>query len=383
MPPIDPNALYFREDGTFRVLQVSDPQDLAHPRRAMLNMLDAAYEKLRPDLVLFTGDNTLGNHLLDVGPFRVRESRNPARTLRQMRRALGHILQPVEKRNMPFAMIYGNHDDMNDVTKQAQFALYRAYPHCLPMNETDPAVDCDTYRIPLCTRDGKTAWNLWLLDSAWNDEAGQHWAIKEETVRWYARAEDALSEANGGAPVPSIMFMHVPLPQTKELLTPCKATDPGALSDGEGFVRLDPAKARGVLGEGVGAGEDPFGLYEAVRARGGVRAFVFGHDHRNCFDGVSNGMRFIQSGGASFRCYGAKETRGVRLFTLRADDPDGFETKFFTYKDLCGDGPLARARYFWDADESIIAKYTLLGAGAILAIAGTAAGALAAHKKQN
>ena len=63
------NTLFFRKDGTFKILQVSDPQDLVHPRKAMLQMLNAAYDKLRPDLVLFTGDNILGNHLLDFGPF--------------------------------------------------------------------------------------------------------------------------------------------------------------------------------------------------------------------------------------------------------------------------------------------------------------------------
>ncbi len=348
----------------------------------MLKMLDAAYDRLSPDLVLFTGDNTLGNHLLDVGPFRIQSVKSPAFTLRQMRRSLRHILLPVDKRNVPFAMIYGNHDDMNDVTKEAQFALYRAYPRCLPMNETDPNVDCDTYHIPLCTRDGRTAWNLWLLDSAWNDSTGQYWQIKEETVRWYRRTSAALCEENGGVPVPSLMFLHVPLPQTKDLLVPCRETDPGAIKDGEGFVRLDPEKASGYLGESVSAGEDPFGLYEAVKDQGDVRAFVFGHDHRNCFDGVSDGLRFIQSGAASFRCYGAEETRGVRLFTLRADEPDAFQTTYYTYKDLCGDGALSRVRYFWDADESAATKYTVLGTSALLAAAGTTAGLLAARLKK-
>ena len=60
------NTLHFRADGTFHILQVSDPQDLPHARKAMLRMLERAYDTLQPDLVLFTGDNTLGNHLHDV-----------------------------------------------------------------------------------------------------------------------------------------------------------------------------------------------------------------------------------------------------------------------------------------------------------------------------
>ena len=83
------------------------------------------------------------------------------------------------------------------------------------MNETDGSVDCDTYNIPLRTADGRTAWNRYKLDSAWNDEAGQHCRIKHETAAWYANTSDRLRAESGGKAVPSILFLHVPLPQSK------------------------------------------------------------------------------------------------------------------------------------------------------------------------
>ncbi|MBQ7542513.1 MAG: metallophosphoesterase [Clostridia bacterium] len=364
------NVMRFREDGTFHILQVSDPQDLPHARRAMLQMLDRAYDALRPDLVLFTGDNTLGNHLHDVGYIRVKTANDPDKTLRKMRRALAQILDPVERRGIPFAMIYGNHDDMNDVSKQAQFALYRAYSHCLPMNETDNSVDCDTYCIPIRTADGRTAWNLYLLDSAWNDERGQHCCIKEETVRWYARTSDSLRAQNGGNAVPSLLFVHVPLPQTKALLSPCGPDHPGAVRDGGGWACLDAEKAQGVLGESLSVCGDEYGLADEMRRRGDVRAVISGHDHLNCFDGAADGLRFIQSGAASFRCYGGR-IRGVREFILRADDPAHFATQYYTYDMLCGTDFPAQLRYFLDADDKIAEKYIALGAASI-AFAATA-----------
>lgn len=370
------NTLTFRQDGTFHILQVSDPQDLVYPRQAMLRMLARAYDGLRPDLVLFTGDNTLGNHLHDVGFVRVKTVGSPAVTLWRMRRALDRILQPVEARGIPFAMIYGNHDDMNDVSKEAQFALYRAYSKCLPMNETDDRVDCDTYSIPLRTADGRTAWNLYMLDSAWNDETGQHCRIKPETASWYAETSDRLRKENGGEAVPSLVFLHVPLPQTKGLCRACEKEAVGAVRDRDGCVCLDPAKAQGVLGESISACEDDGGLFDAMRARSDVRAVVSGHDHLNCFDGETDGLRFIQSGAASFRCYGSR-VRGVREFVLHADDPDHFETRYLTYDMLCGTKFPAQLRYFLDADEKIAEKYGLLG-GALLT-----AGAIAAVKKIN
>ena len=365
------NKLYFRPDGTLHVLQVSDPQDLVHPRKAMLNMLGAAYDGLKPDLVLFTGDNTLGNHLLDVGPKRIVTLNRPEITLRQMRRALRQILKPVDDRNIPFGMIYGNHDDMNDVSKEQQFALYRAYETSLPMNETDRRVDCDTYVIRLCRADGSTAWALYMLDSAYTDETGGHCVIKEETVRWFTGTAAALKEENGGENVPGIVFLHVPLPETERLCMPCEKTHPGAVKTDTGWVCLDPTLADGVMGESVSVGEDPYGLFDAIKEAGCIRAVVSGHDHLNCFDGVYDGVRFIQTGAASFRCYGGR-VRGVREFVFRADDPVHFGTKHYTYDEICGRGVKAQLRYFWDADDKVYEKWTVLGAGLLLGAAGAA-----------
>ena len=370
------NKMYFRPDGTFHILQVSDTQDLSTARKAMLIMLDNAYDKLKPDLVLFTGDNTLGNHLLDVlGFLKLRKKENYPLTLSRMKKALANILIPVEKRNIPFAMIFGNHDDMNCISKQVQFNIYKEYSCCLPMNENDTDVDCDTYNIPVCSSDGKTKWNVYMLDSAWNDESGQHCEIKEETVKWYRRTSDSLKNENGSA-VPSLMFLHVPLEQTKALYKPCAEDSHDAVADKDGYFCLDTSKASGQMRESISAAADPYGLYEALKEKGNVKAVVSGHDHVNCFDGEADGMRFIQSGAASFRCYGDK-IRGVREFILHEND-DTFETKYYTYDDICGKGIRQQIRYFWDADDKIPQKYS--------AIAGVtaAAGALAfiLHKKR-
>ena len=54
------------KNGKFRVLQVSDPQDLQYVRPTMMRMLNKAYDDLKPDLIVLTGDNILGNHLDDA-----------------------------------------------------------------------------------------------------------------------------------------------------------------------------------------------------------------------------------------------------------------------------------------------------------------------------
>ena len=45
------------KNGKFRIMQVSDAQDLQFVRPTMIRMLNKAYDTLNPDLIVLTGDN--------------------------------------------------------------------------------------------------------------------------------------------------------------------------------------------------------------------------------------------------------------------------------------------------------------------------------------
>ena len=264
-------------------------------------------------------------------------------------------------------MIFGNHDDRNLVSKDEQADIYRSYSMCLPMNNRNGRVDCDTYNIPVYSYDGdKPIFNIWMLDSAWYDKKNDkcHEAVKPETVEWYKAESARLREQNGGEPVPSLMFLHIPLPEILNLLEPCGENDVGAVKTPQnGFCRLKES-VRGKMCEFPSVLNDTAGLFEAMQECGDVRAVVSGHDHKNCFEGSFGGIDFIQTSCASFRCYG-NEMRGVRVFEIDQRDPQDILTYFFNYSDLCGRGVGAKLQYFWDADEKEKQKSAL--------IAGTAA----------
>ena len=50
------------KNGKFRIMQVSDPQDLQYIRPTMVRMLNMAYDSLKPDLIVLTGDNILSKY---------------------------------------------------------------------------------------------------------------------------------------------------------------------------------------------------------------------------------------------------------------------------------------------------------------------------------
>ena len=369
------NSVKFNQDGKLVIMQVSDTQDLVHTHLAMLQMLDAAYDKVKPDLVLFTGDNVLGNHLLDarIGTRKVAEGWQEE--FDRIRKTLCQIIIPLEDRKIPFGMIYGNHDDMNSVTKDEQAEIFRQYEYCLPMNTDNPDIDCDTYRIPVFSHDGKKlVFNLWMLDSAWYDKEKDKCfaAVKKETVDWYNSEYKAIKKKYK-KDVKSLMFLHIPLPQQEELIEKCEKHDEGAVKVGKNeYIRLNPQKAGGVLGEPVSVCEDEFGLFESVKQNGDVLAVVTGHDHSNCFDGTTQGVRMVQTPAASFRCYGSDQ-RGVRLFILDENNPEEFETYTLNYKELCGNSPYAKFQYIWDADDKIPEKCAMIAGFAAAACAGIAA----------
>lgn len=367
---INTNAVKFNSSGKLIIMQVSDTQDMKYVRKAMTKMLDNAYDLLKPDLVLFTGDNILGNHLLDARFGSRQIASGKAATMQIMKESIHHICAPLEKRKIPFAMIYGNHDDMNAVSKDEQADIYRSYSMCLPMNTRNGKVDCDTYNIPIYSRDGeKLMFNLWMLDSAWHDkyEDKCYTAIKPETVEWYKETSAKLKDENGGEPVPSLMFAHIPLPDITNLIEQCGPDDVGAvLTHKKGWCRLRPDIARGTMLEYPSILEESAGLFDAALECGDVKGIVSGHDHVNCFEGKYKGIDFIQTSCASFRCYGG-EMRGVRIFEIDERNPADYMTYFFNYADLCGRGIGAKMRYFWDADELEKTKAAVLAGSAVAA----------------
>lgn len=378
--------LKFNENGKFVLMQVSDPQDLQHVRHTMVRMLDKAYDTVKPDLVFFTGDNILGNHLRDArfGSRKVIHTKEGE--FAAMEKAISHILSPLEKRNIPFTMIYGNHDDMNGITKEEQAGIYLSSPLCAGLgDETTPEVG--TFCLPVYSHDGeRKVFNLWGMDSAWVDKEQDtcRTGVKKEAVEWYVRKSNELKAENGGVPLPSLMFQHIALPEMSALMTSAKSGEVNAVSsfkngNKNAFVKLDPAKARGFLGEPVCGCRENYGEFEAIKRQGDVLALVLGHEHINNYDADLDGLRILQTSAASFRCYGNR-LRGVRVFVLDENEPETFETYNLFYDDLCGTSLLSGFAYIWDADGEGKKKAALI-AGGVLGVTAliAAAGKLKTH----
>ena len=353
----------------FRVMQVSDPQDLQFVRPTMVRMLNAAYDKYKPDLIVLTGDNILGNHLCDARIGTRLVIKDIAGEGEAMRVAIDKVMAPIEERNIPVGMIFGNHDDKNNLTKEEQADMYRKYKCNIGLDCEEESGDIATYNIPIYSEDGsKVKFNIWMIDSAWLDreqDRGFEY-VKPQAIEWYKKKCSQLKEENGGEVVPSLMFQHIPMIETLELIEECDKNDPLAVKGPDNkYFKLKPG-VEGVLGEYPCPVEKKTGQLEAIKECGDVKAIVYGHDHTNCFEGVVDGLRMIQTACASFRCYG-KRNRGVRLFDI--EENGNFTTKFCDYREICGKTLMNELRFIWDADGYIKQKIGLiLGGFGIVAV---------------
>ena len=326
-PAAADKTLRFNEDGTFKIMMINDTQDVGkNGNPKMTDFLKAAVDAEHPDVVIFVGDQ-----LSDVYPLATAED---------YKISIDNILQPLEERGVPFIATLGNHDhDRASVLSEADmYPLYDAYE----MNySTENGPDPFTCNVEVKTHDGSaTAFSIYVIDSNNKTPDGLGYAgINEEQLAWYNETSAALKAANGGEPVPSLNFQHVPVKEIYNLLKECDWNTDGAIfsrRDNKWYV-LDEDKASGHLGEAPCSEnfDRITGQYQAWLANGDIMGAFFAHDHVNNFMGTTDdGIVLGYNGGSSFRSYGIAGDRSVRIFELKEDDVTAYTTRLVTYNDL-------------------------------------------------
>ncbi len=114
----------FNSDGKFKIMQITDIQEIPKVSPDTLKLINAALESEKPDLAVFTGDQIKGYGVSYKG--RGDElTENVAETVRT-------LLKPVTDRHIPFAVTFGNHDRQVGISNEEQFEkIYKALPGCI------------------------------------------------------------------------------------------------------------------------------------------------------------------------------------------------------------------------------------------------------------
>ena len=295
--------LQFREDGSFRVLHLTDIQEGLCPKKDTMRLLRALLRCTNPDLVVLTGDQLKGYSLW----FRLAGGAGVRKTMKM-------LTAPMEEKKIPYAITFGNHDAQCGVSNEEQAEWYRQLPYGICPKEE---MGAGTFSLTVHKRDGQGALRFYLLDSGNKRIQGQYAPPADNVLDWL---DNQLAKEQ----LPSMLFQHIPLPEYKKC----------------GHVTFH---------EPVCAPEENAGEFQMLHANGKVMAVFCGHDHKNDFVGRVDGIDLGYTPSCGFASYGPGTRRGGRLLTFLEDQPGTYATKLFRYCDIVSRHTGNRLKEFCDA----------------------------------
>lgn len=347
----DFSKLQFNADGNFKILQVADLQDNMYLNGAVEAFLAETLKQEKPDLVVLTGDNISGGSC--------RTDFLKSMDQRRCEQAIGEFMSIFEEYEVPVAMVFGNHDDENALSKEELFDIYETYDCFIGTDEGDALYGCGTYNLPIYSSKNpdKMAYNLWMFDSnTYDEELGGYDYVHDDQVEWYVNESNKLKEANGGVAVPSMAFQHIIVKEIFDIIYSADKIEGSLLHyEGKDYAFKPGVLKAGYLKEYPCPGTRPSKQVSAMLNQGDVVAMFFGHDHNNTFEVDYKGMDLVATPGMTFSSY-SNEDRGFRVININENDTSTYETHLIQFMEYFGDSKMAMANYNMNAEELPLGK---------------------------
>lgn len=371
------------KNGKFKIMLIGDlhesydmySDNAANKADDMNALLTKAVEELNPDLVVYLGDNAGADNEM------------------QMRSVISRILYPVSLRDIPFAVVFGNHDRECAVSLKDQMRLYREHDNCYMFNADDSITGYGNYNLLIKSTDSDDdVFNLWFIDSnnlAEDQELSYYDWVHTDQIEWYKNTALEIKENNGGKVIPAFLFQHIPVPEEYELLREAKVHEkldcvPGHRKWADKNYVLKE-NVEGYLGEGPCTPCVNSGQFAAWKEIGDVIGAFFGHDHMNDFAGYVDGIMLAQCKTAGFRPYTDGCRSGVRLITLDENNLQNIDTRMYHFKQF-GLKSKSLGPYMEHVTDRQDAKLkvagTVLGAAAAITTAAVTVNKIAKAKKK-
>lgn len=322
----DDTALQFDENGQFKIMLFADSQDDESLEATTIQLMKESIAKYEPDLVVYLGDNTV------------------AAGYDNQYAAIQAILAPVIEANVPFAFVFGNHDQEQGVEKEDLLAMYQEIGGdlCLTTDAVPEIYGCGNSNLTILSSDGtEVAFNLWFFDSgsSLRDESGE-WDgydyVREDQIAWYEATAAELADANGGKAVPSMAFQHIIVPEVYEAMYPSL---PFGIKDftykNVAYLPVPSFSAHtGFIFEPPCPSYYSAGQFDSWVETGDIIGSFYGHDHVNSFTVNYKGIDITTVPSVGCNSYSNEITRGVGLITLDEKDLSTYSYEVATMFDM-------------------------------------------------
>ncbi|KAF9973835.1 purple acid phosphatase [Modicella reniformis] len=338
--------LRFHQDGSFKIVQFADIHMATGPHSChqapvnmpctgdinTLEMMERMLDMEKPDLVAYTGDNVDGVTSKD---------------------ALSTILKyskPVIDRRIPWTIVFGNHDEEGDLSREEMISSVQDLPYSLSQRGPPGISGTGNYHLSIygykrghgylikdesskeedmfedmmeeqkekedqdededepikqvendTTSKEKSLFTLYFLDSGAYSFSltypGWDW-IKEDQVEWFRQTSKAITSQYHKNQVPNALaFFHIPIPE---------------------YALVEDGHIVGEKNENVSGPSYNSGMFAAFLESKDVRATTVGHDHLNNFCLDHRGINLCFGGGLGYGSYGKPDIpRRSRVFELR------------------------------------------------------------------
>ncbi|RLN49113.1 hypothetical protein BBJ28_00025360 [Nothophytophthora sp. Chile5] len=268
-----------------------------------------------PDFIAFTGDN--------VEAYRPRDHQ----------KAIDAVTRAAEERSIPYAMVFGNHDQEGDFPRQKIVDMVSQKEHSYTESGPETVDGVGNYMLNVTAPvsggwgdEGDTVFRMYFLDSgaeALTDKypyvfSEYDW-IKQSQVDYYRQLSEAgraERHSSVDSVLPAVMFFHIPLVE---------------------FAFSSDGACRGEQNEWVHDQGMNLRLLSTMSEMNEVKAAFVGHDHLNEYCCLVKGVQLCYGGGTGFgRSYGAPNfPRRARVIEWTVDSEERHEIR--SWKRYYGD----------------------------------------------
>jgi predicted MPP superfamily phosphohydrolase len=267
----------------FKIIQFTDLHlmDNEKDEITFLNIRKVIWDE-KPDLVVFTGDQTMSI-----------ESK-------MLYEKLGHFMDEFV---IPFTYVFGNHDaengvsydELNHVISNSRNLYFSAGPKNLgysnfcievrgELNQLEKVlIFMDSHQEDTYLIDGKKVWS--------------YAAITSDQMKWYCNVVKNYTKENSKST--SILFMHIPLPEFKDVKNVTRSSLQGELNEQPSTSLINT------------------GFFELIKTLDHSKAIFCGHDHYNDVHFMKDGILLAYGRVSGQYDYGVQGfPKGFRIIEL-------------------------------------------------------------------
>lgn len=243
----------------------------------------------------------------------------------------------LDKKEVPWTVTYGNHDEqcyfsVDWLTSELNRRSESESSNCIYKDiQDDDVFGNANFAINLKIGDVLFE-QLIVMDSNRYDFKTMYYDhFKPNQIQWYKDMVEYGRSLPGGALAKSLMFYHIPLPETQTVWD--------MLQEGNAEVTNIPFKVNGedkygTLEEDVCCPDYNSGFFDVIDELDYTTGMYFGHDHVNNFIIRYKGIDFGYGVKATDRVYYGESKLGGRVIALHADHSTTYEDYYHTYAEV-------------------------------------------------